>query len=622
MSAPANDLCVNATVIASLPYSVTGVDNTDATVSVDDPVMIAAGDGSVGGATTLFKTVWYRYTPATTQVVRITATPATGNDLGFGVFTGSCGAFTELVSFFRAATIQLTGGVPYYICVGSFTNAGITFDLNIDTSTNPHNQIINTATPIASLPFSATVDFTGVIDEAAAYTGVTQKSRHVWYRWVAPADGVVGVFGSSNLTTFIPVSSAFTTPFNMYSPTQVGGPNASYSYDAASVPFYMPVTAGQTYYFSFGLDQAAAITDTLSVSIEAFVETPVIPAGSIAIPDDGSYHPLAILDPTTGGVLRYVMPGDYAAGENGDILPNGKVLMADPAFGLNGSLGTERLVVYGQEFSTELASVPINITANSPVSARPTGDGWYVGNVNGVNRRVHLYDEDLNLLSTWTVGVDPSLGFSPNIMGMAVSPDASILYYTSYLVVSGPTNPARVMRWDLVNDVALSDLAGTNGLVPTREMLVLADGSIIVAYFDSVGAPTLSTVIRYSAAGATLNTYARADTESFEMRLARVPSDPTAFGLWTKIAGGLSRFEIIRASDGVVLSTVTRPHYTSGLSSEAATLTPTTRFGFSFCCPWFILPLSIGDPNPVIGPLVWVHIPRRIADLPLEPEGT
>lgn len=123
-AAPANDLCVNATDVSSLPYSDIQ-DNTSATASGDDPT-------NPFGAN---KTIWYKWTaPSDLWVtfhgdgaeVRDSADGLFGQDIA--VYTGSCGSFTlfEFASGSLHNGFKATNGVTYYfmITVGSLPYGG------------------------------------------------------------------------------------------------------------------------------------------------------------------------------------------------------------------------------------------------------------------------------------------------------------------------------------------------------------------------------------------------------------------------------------------------------------------------------------------------------------------
>src|SRR5207245_5587638 len=135
---------------------------------------------------------------------------------------------------------------------------------------------------------------------------------------------------------------------------------------------------------------------------------------------------------------------------------------------------------------------------------------------------------------------------------MAPSLDETILY------VVNNTNPsvAAVNRWDLVNNVALTDLVAGIASYSTYEILVLADGTLIVMYQSntSTNAPMAK---HYDATGATLNTYTFTGSQRFDTRLAYAVDDPLSFWAWTKLAPstGQSRFTNVRVSDGATMTT-------------------------------------------------------------------
>src|SRR4051812_48954726 len=117
MPAPANDLCSSATAISSLPYALTAYDVTGATTSVGDP------EPSIVGAP-VFNTAWWTWTADSDRLLTINTT-ATNFDNAVSVWTGSCGALTEVASgwggpggsldtqlVFRPAT-----GTTYYLMV-------------------------------------------------------------------------------------------------------------------------------------------------------------------------------------------------------------------------------------------------------------------------------------------------------------------------------------------------------------------------------------------------------------------------------------------------------------------------------------------------------------------------
>jgi hypothetical protein len=208
--------------------------------------------------------------------------------------------------------------------------------------------------------------------------------------------------------------------------------------------------------------------------------------------------------------------------------------------------------------------------------------------------------------TTWTLSSSP--------VAIAPTRDDAILYFAD------GTSGAAVERWDLVDDVGLSDLAaGVTGYL-VREIFVLADGSILVIYDESAGTDVY--VVRYSAAGATLNTYSTqfdASTGS-DTHLAFANDDPDTFWAWIKITGGQSRFMQIDTSDGTILASFDAYHFTSGLYDGAVSATPAVRFGHSESCTFVI---TLGSVVPVPSTTTYVRTPRRLRRAPhLSKENT
>jgi hypothetical protein len=120
----ANDECVTATVISSLPFT----DNVNTTLATNNPADPRFGCNFDGNQTD-GNTVWYVWTPPTDITVRISTEGSTkpgGDPLDtvHGVFTGTCGALTEVACVDFGLTDILTfvakGGVTYFIKFGEF----------------------------------------------------------------------------------------------------------------------------------------------------------------------------------------------------------------------------------------------------------------------------------------------------------------------------------------------------------------------------------------------------------------------------------------------------------------------------------------------------------------------
>src|SRR5262249_49603713 len=147
--------------------------------------------------------------------------------------------------------------------------------------------------------------------------------------------------------------------------------------------------------------------------------------------------------------------------------------------------------------------------------------------------------------TSWTIGTTSHRCIAPSL-------DNTILYYAT----AGPNTA--IKRWDLVNDVALSDLVAGQGagFVIGPDLIVLADGSLIAFYTKT--SPHDGKAIQFSAAGATLNTYTGFGTATID-HICSAIDDPNSFWLWlhnTSSTAFRSTFLNIKVSDGSYLSDI------------------------------------------------------------------
>ena len=118
---PANDNCVNATIIGGVPYNSGVLPNNCAT----DDIPASSGCGSYSS------NVWYRVTGTGQQMTASTNNAGTNFDTEIHVYSGSCGSFTEVAcdddggsSNRSIASWCSLAGTTYYISVGHFSTTG------------------------------------------------------------------------------------------------------------------------------------------------------------------------------------------------------------------------------------------------------------------------------------------------------------------------------------------------------------------------------------------------------------------------------------------------------------------------------------------------------------------
>jgi hypothetical protein len=219
--------------------------------------------------------------------------------------------------------------------------------------------------------------------------------------------------------------------------------------------------------------------------------------------------------------------------------------------------------------------------------------GWFVSaKSDNTHTTVVKVFADGTFGQTWTITHATRNG---NTIGCGVSPDETILYYA----ITG-TNAVAVQRWDLVADVALTDLvAGIANYQVMQDIVVLADGTILVGH-KKISVTIDGNVHQYSPAGTLLTTIAFGANSM--NRMNRALDDPASFWMWIYVppanVSGLNRYVNARLSDGAFLVDFTVAQYRNGNYQAAATATPLARFGPGFSCPLWIMPVTATPPIP------------------------
>jgi hypothetical protein len=342
-----------------------------------------------------------------------------------------------------------------------------------------------------------------------------------------------------------------------------------------NLPFTIPVPNGNTYYIKIvPTGTLASSPATLTVSVEAAPTTTAV-AGNILIPDDTEEFPLAIVDEITGLPIKYVL--DFATGEYGCTTSSGYTGMANQV--------NDKFYIYDNAFG-----LVISVDAWPGQGAAQVGQGWV-----GSNHTDKFY------FATWDDGSGDTAvkqidtagavlatfgplfgggGDSTGYFGMDASHDDTILYYTGRGGTNGP-----VRRFDLVNNLPLSDLVAAVATYSTIEIKTLSDGTILVMYSKNNDI----LVKQYSAAGAVLNTYTfiGVNTSAAAARLDTGADDPISF--WGFFKDDVhTNYQQVKISDGSILTNLSPVSYEGGLYAGTATASPLNRFGASGSCPIMI----------------------------------
>jgi len=423
----------------------------------------------------------------------------------------------------------------------------------------PINIDWTTAINISSLPYLAAQDVTDY------ETGINHT---VWYKYTAQAaDLLVGMWGYGYFTygQYRPELRVYTVP--------IATPVPYLSISAVEKPVQFPVVVGTTYYFEFSPTGADVIPAFLSIEGERTVNLPLL-RGSILVNDDTQGFPLIVLSSADGDNYNVRSAIDFVpAGEAGDVLPSGVSLWSD-AWNSN-------LQMYDASFNL-ITTIASDIGFTISIRGNRGNNLFYVARFAGSwHWTVTAYDETGAVVDTWDL-----LLTGQGLDGLAASNDGTILYFSQMDALT----PIR--RWDLVNNIALSDLAATAAGGNT-DILVLDDDSIVVANFN-YGTGNF-TVRRYDPSGTLLNTYNFGDVDfpaGTPPRLAYAADfSPRSFWVWFHLTIGdsqISRFQHVLVSDGSILASVDSAEYEGGIYEGTATPNPDARFGNSFSCPFVV----------------------------------
>lgn len=416
----------------------------------------------------------------------------------------------------------------------------------------PTNISAATAQALGDLPAS----YTQRVDDA----GTTYTT---WYSFVAPSTGVISAFGYGDASVYTPTTTPWIGP--------TGAPTNLLSISGgANLTIQFPVTSGTTYFLKVVPNGGNPTPANLTLSVELHTDV-AAPLGTIAINDDTDGFPLALLSSTADyTVLRFVT--DFPAGEAGDTLIDGTVLVENDNDTVDlYTTNTGSFVLVNQTAIT----VPKIRTCNG-------ANTFYVGN--NVNPATYF-----TMTRDGTASAPVTLTANGSLAALAAANDESVLYFAN--TGSG----AAIKTWNIPGNVAGANLVAGIASYSVIDILVLGDDSIVVGY--QRGSVDYK-VLRYSPAGATLNTYTFGSSfTSTVSRLAYAIDDPNSFWVLLHPAStdtGTSKFLNVQVSDGTILTTRLSAEYEDGVYQSAATATPLARFGNSFSCPFWIMRQSIG----------------------------
>lgn len=339
--------------------------------------------------------------------------------------------------------------------------------------------------------------------------------------------------------------------------------------------YWVEIVTSQNYWIRIVKNAGGAIAANFTVNFDTASMAPVVTPGDYVINDDLNSRTLgiargyaaAVLSPA--GVLRGFKNG-VPGGELGESLNSGVQLWHD-RYQQHGS----RLALFDADLNFLLAlDTSPTLGATFP-NILTDGTKFYV--VNRANNKVHTVSS-VGVVSAPIATLDAV----PTASG--VNAAGTILYFSTLSDV--------IRRWDLVNDVTLTDLyappelASNTGTIATTalnghpgELLVFSDGTI-VTYYQNVTL-SKSVLLHLNAAGTLLHSYTYTWPTAID-HIAWAPDSPAYINIWFFLAsdGSSGRMGHLNISTGALTS------FDTDLFSGGVNITSgnPTKFGPSTSC--------------------------------------
>jgi PKD repeat protein len=269
-ASPANDDFGSATVVAALPFS-DQVDNTTATLEAGEPQCSPSP-----------RTVWYSFTPAADEVVKVDMDGSSFFDTGLAVYRSSGGGFGGLSFvpngceiFGDSVFFDALAGTTYYFQAADYFNGGGDLHLNVQAIPPPANDAFANTTAIGSLPFNDSLDMTAATLEPGEPQPSTPIGRSTWYAFTPPVTQTLSATGTTGSPYFAPIVTVYTG-------SSLGGLTKVKS--GVGQPATFRADAGVTYHFQLAIPQLSLpVTAPMTFGLEV---TPPPVAGFFYSPGD------------------------------------------------------------------------------------------------------------------------------------------------------------------------------------------------------------------------------------------------------------------------------------------------------------------------------------------------
>jgi hypothetical protein len=236
---PPNDEFSAIATISALPFE------------ASDPTRNATTEQGEPSSGSIYRTVWYGYTPADDQLVRLVYGPYWQS---LGVYSDSGSGLPGLVPVDRldngdTTLLQLKAGTTYVFQVGQREDVDHVMSLKLSEIVPPPNDNWANAAAFTSLPFSrAGNGRLATFETGEPWTSCLASQQTVWYAFTPTESGwVTGRADNGSLAAY--VGSSVTTLSEVATECGIGSPLTFHA------------DAGTTYYVQLGVFQYGGIMD-------------------------------------------------------------------------------------------------------------------------------------------------------------------------------------------------------------------------------------------------------------------------------------------------------------------------------------------------------------------------
>jgi hypothetical protein len=486
-------------------------------------------------------------------------------------------------------TAGATGATSYTMFAAS-NNIGLCFSLTPDPAEIPltYDEELTGACSNTSKPNAEVIP-------SLSYTlaeSLADGSQEVWFRFTPTSYAYASLLASVNsfYGQFFPLVELYEDAV-LVKYIEVG-------YSQSQVMTY-GLIPGHDYYIRVVNDSGLTLDQTgvevvlqwLNLAIQSPQQ------GDLWITDDTSPFPSAFINPATGLIRGY---HQFPASERADSLESGFVLTEDVS-------DRSVLKLYDRNIAL-IATIELGFDV-APYGFQIYGGysdnfwvGYPVGGTLTADHKIITISTAGDIgATTWTI---TSTGLSGWFRAPSVNAEGTILYWANMYEIAPYHYGHKVCRYDLVNDVAMTDLAPDvdNYSIPLDRSFVMDDGSIVVPYNQYTGSGSTAFIRRYAPDGTVLNTY---DFDGYDINRISLDYLNDWFWVWAfKKSDYWSHnyFFHVKASDGTIDKQFNTINQDAGYGPVQAGVDIAYWIPTSESCPLFVV--RVGGPRGCFWPIL------------------